>query len=186
MKKSLFPVLVALCLTVLQFSPRGYGADTNTGVIAVPESVVQTPTNKPEVPKIVTVPTADKPSQELTPGTFPTPNGLQPGIQFSFYQLIPMVLSPLIIAGLKQLMQNMPSTLLPIFCTLIGGLFDLALWKLGTINSPGAGLLAGAAGTNLRETIDQIRKAMRKPDEPVDPRINSQSDGPPAQKVLPP
>lgn len=133
-------------------------------------------TNSEIVPPVATLPVGTNQSQILTPGSFPTPVGIQNGVQFSVWQFLPVLISPLLIAGLKLLTDKLPSSLLPPLASIIGGLCDVALWELGKVNSVGVGFLSGAAGVALREAIDQIKQAVQKSKSQDQPIANPEND----------
>ena len=73
--------------------------------------------------------------------------------------IMPMiaVLVPLAVAGIKKIVPNIPSPLLPIAATLLGLMATLCSNLAGATSiNPMWGLLLGAAGVGVREIKDQV------------------------------
>lgn len=69
------------------------------------------------------------------------------------------VLTPLIIAGLKKLVSNIPPIALPVLAPIIGVLLEGIAQAFGV---PGVGAAGGAvlglSGVGVREVVDQAKK----------------------------
>jgi hypothetical protein len=75
--------------------------------------------------------------------------------------LLIAVVVPLIIAGLKRIFPKIPGSLLPILAPVLGGLLEALLTSLGAdAGGLATGVVAGSAGTGLREIVDQHRKSL--------------------------
>lgn len=84
--------------------------------------------------------------------------------------IIPVVV-PILIAGLKKWIPNIPSWILPVLAPLLGALADLIMQAAG-VQTGGAvkGALLGSAGVGLRELQNQVAQAMPKP-PPTPPAV---------------
>lgn len=75
--------------------------------------------------------------------------------------LLIAVLVPLVIAGLKKAFPKIPGALLPVLAPVLGGLIEAVVTALGHDGGGVvAGAVAGAAGTGVREIVDQNRKRL--------------------------
>lgn len=73
--------------------------------------------------------------------------------------LLIAVLVPLLIAGLKKVFPKIPSALLPVLAPVLGGVIEAIITSLGhDAGGLVSGAVAGAAGTGVREIVDQNRK----------------------------
>lgn len=73
------------------------------------------------------------------------------------------VLVPMIVAGFKKLMPNIPSWLLPVSAPFVGALGDFIVTVISGWSPAGGtlpALLAGALGVFVRESFDQVKKAL--------------------------
>lgn len=77
--------------------------------------------------------------------------------------VIPVVV-PLLIAGLKKFIPNVPTVFLPVLAPLLGVLADWIIQMSG-VHTGGLikGAFLGAAGVGLRELQNQVAKAMPQP-----------------------
>lgn len=75
--------------------------------------------------------------------------------------LLIAVLVPLLIAGLKKLFPKIPGALLPVLAPVLGGIIEAIITGLGHDGGGVVtGAVAGAAGTGVREIVDQNRKRL--------------------------
>ena len=72
--------------------------------------------------------------------------------------LIP-IFTPLVIAGIKQLVTQLPKALVPILAPIIGALAA----ALSGATDPVSGAALGLAGIGVREVFDQTKQAMAPP-----------------------
>lgn len=75
--------------------------------------------------------------------------------------LLIAVVVPLLIAGLKKLFPKIPGALLPVLAPVLGGIIEAIITSLGhDAGGVVTGAVAGAAGTGVREIVDQNRKRL--------------------------
>lgn len=80
--------------------------------------------------------------------------------------LIPLVV-PLVVAVVKFVLPKLPVWTLPILAPALGALVDyLTTLATGTAASPVLAAVFGSAGVGLREIIDQVKQASRRPPQP--------------------
>ena len=82
----------------------------------------------------------------------------------SYIALLPTFLTPVLIAGVRQLVPKIPGWLLPILAPLLGaGLDILNYYATGNHVGLVAGAVLGSAGVGLREAVDQAKKRLKEP-----------------------
>jgi hypothetical protein len=98
--------------------------------------------------------------------------------QITFLQTVIPVVVPAAIAVLKHFLPQIPKPWLPLLAPLLGAALDiLATQQFGPGTALGAAL--GAAGTGLREILDQLRKSLLPPadaqriEPPSNPAVRS-------------
>ncbi len=93
----------------------------------------------------------------VDPATLATP--ADPGLPAP--ALLIAVVVPLLIAGLKKLFPKIPGALLPVLAPVLGGIIEAIITSLGhDAGGLVTGAVAGAAGTGVREIVDQNRKRL--------------------------
>lgn len=78
----------------------------------------------------------------------------------SFLPGLVTVIVPLVIYFAKVIVPKIPKWLIPILAPILGGVAEAVLaYASGGTPNPALGAVLGAAGTGLREVVDQIKKA---------------------------
>jgi len=78
----------------------------------------------------------------------------------TWQQSLIVVLTPLIIAGLKKLIPSVPKGVLPFLAPICGVLLEVVSHlATGSTLNPWAALALGAAGVGLREAVKQLKNA---------------------------
>lgn len=79
-----------------------------------------------------------------------------------FLQLLPVILGPLVTAGIKKLTPKIPKVVLPMVCAVIGAVSDVGVTEFQNMTQdPTYSVLIGMAGSAVRETADQLRKVVK-------------------------
>ncbi len=78
----------------------------------------------------------------------------------NIYQAIIPLLVPLLIMGLKLVWEKIPKWTIPLLVPILGGAADAVIaYVAGGTPNPIVGAILGSVGMNLREFIDQLKKA---------------------------